>query len=304
MKETVLLIGGRGLIGKELTSFLEKQYHLFIFSTQKSACDDQKTFYWNIDKKILNTSILKRSNHIIYLAGEHIIKKRWSSYQKEEIFNSRIKGIKLCVQQLKIINDNDDSKKRNFITVAALPSNTSNQFIQSLITDWEKTILDIRSKYLNVFLIKVGFVLSNQGGLLAEIFQKSFWNLFFFWKKKHPFYWIHIYDLCQIIIQLIQKRIQSSIFYAITPEKATNLCFAKALQAALSKKYYFFFLPSIFFKIFLGQRAMILLHPFTKIHLRKKQHFKFCYPALKIALKNLLSNDGMVRKKLNRTIEE
>ena len=79
---SILITGGTGLVGKELSKLLEKKGHqILILSRNKST--NPNHYYWNIDKKYIDSNAIIKANYIIHLAGAGIADSRWTSKRKK-----------------------------------------------------------------------------------------------------------------------------------------------------------------------------------------------------------------------------
>ncbi len=98
--KTILITGGTGLIGKALQEKLaSKGYSTTILTRKKS--ENSSTFYWNIDKGIIEKEAVQTADFIIHLAGAGIADKRWSKKRKKILINSRIDSTKLLFKKVK-----------------------------------------------------------------------------------------------------------------------------------------------------------------------------------------------------------
>ena len=115
----LLLLGCTGFVGKELVPTLIKENHeIYIISRKpmskiKLNSDPNKFKFQQIDltkeknwnnENLLKT--LKETEGIINLIGEPIAEKKWTSEQKQEIENSRIKTTKFMMNTLKNLKIN------------------------------------------------------------------------------------------------------------------------------------------------------------------------------------------------------
>ena len=110
----LLLLGCTGFIGKELVPTLLNQNHEIYIVSRKPLSKLKLDFDFNnykfvqIDlskeqnwKKENLINILRETDGIINLMGEPIAEKKWTSLQKQEIENSRVKTTKFMMKTLK-----------------------------------------------------------------------------------------------------------------------------------------------------------------------------------------------------------
>lgn len=96
MNKSILLTGGTGLIGKNLTeALLAKGYTVSRLSRRPGKDPRVKTFLWNVEKGEIDEACIDGVDIIVHLAGEGIAKKRWTKKRKQELIESRTKSIGL-----------------------------------------------------------------------------------------------------------------------------------------------------------------------------------------------------------------
>src|ERR1700741_1097288 len=99
--KTILITGGSGLIGSELTGLLlAKGYRVNHLSRGKSRVPGVKSFHWDITKGEIDEQCIADVGTIIHLAGESVADKRWTDKKKKAITESRINSIRLIYDLL------------------------------------------------------------------------------------------------------------------------------------------------------------------------------------------------------------
>jgi NAD dependent epimerase/dehydratase family enzyme len=102
--------------------------------------------------------------------------------------------------------------------------------------------------------------------------------------------WIHIDDLCSMIIYAIENRNVDGIYNAVAPAPVTN----KALTVSLAKTLYgkgfiTAHVPQFVLKILMGERSIEVLKSATVSSEKiEKAGFKFRFGNIDEAIKNLL----------------
>src|SRR6476659_1501808 len=101
---SVIITGGTGLIGKNLTRHLTgKGYDVIIVSRDPPALSDNpKVTYaaWNVREQTIDIDAIKKADFIVNLAGAGVMEKKWSEKYKKEIRESRTKSSELLVNAL------------------------------------------------------------------------------------------------------------------------------------------------------------------------------------------------------------
>ena len=114
----ILITGGTGLIGKHLTSLLQKEGHEIAILTRNisNIPDGIHGFEWNVKKQELDNNALRWSDHIIHLAGESVAGSRWTKKRKQAILNSRVDSTRLLYRKI----DESSSAIKSIISASAV----------------------------------------------------------------------------------------------------------------------------------------------------------------------------------------
>ena len=118
MKKNVLISGGSGFIGRNLTALLvAKGYSVSILSRGEQQNKGDVFYYkWDVTKQTIDEKAVLNADFIIHLAGENIAAKRWTAKRKAAIIDSREKSTQLLYSVLKKNNKKLDA----FISASAV----------------------------------------------------------------------------------------------------------------------------------------------------------------------------------------
>ena len=296
---TILITGGTGLVGKELTKLLEKNDHqIFILSRHKSS--NPNFYYWNIDKNYIDPKAIIKADYIIHLAGSGIAEKRWTSKRKKTLIDSRVNSANLLFEKVKELNPN----LKGFITASgigfygAITSTTifsekdpsGDDFISTICIEWEKSALKFNSINIRTVILRTGIVLSKQDGALEKICKPIKLGLGSFLGTGKQFMpWIHINDLCSMFEFSIKNENIYGTYNAVAPQHISNQEITLEIANHFKKKIWLPNVPSFILKIIVGELSVILLKG-SRVSCDKilKDGFTFQFPRLKQALNNLL----------------
>ncbi len=107
---TVLITGGKGLIGNHLCKRLqERGYEIAILSRTRSKEELIRTYIWDIDKFEIDKEAIASADYIIHLSGTSIGAKRWTTKRKQQIIESRIKSGQLIFDEVRKQNKKSES---------------------------------------------------------------------------------------------------------------------------------------------------------------------------------------------------
>ncbi|TYP97028.1 hypothetical protein C7447_10541 [Tenacibaculum adriaticum] len=293
----ILITGGTGLVGKHLTTKLEKEgYEVVILSRNPKK---ENEYEWNISKNYIDEKALKNTDYIIHLAGAGIADKRWTNERKKILIDSRVQSANLLfskVKELKI-------PLKKFISASGIgyygavtsnkifteEDNSGNDFVSDVCSQWETSANQFQQLQIPVTILRTGIVLSKNGGALPKINTPIFLSILGNGNQFMP--WIHIEDLCNLYIEAIKKNTFKGVFNAVAPENHTNLSFTKILGKVIGKPVLAIHVPSLLLKAFFGEMTKILLEG-SKISAEKTTKiYTFKYPSLAGAFDFIFKNE-------------
>jgi uncharacterized protein (TIGR01777 family) len=292
--KTVLIAGGSGLIGKQLTKvFKERGYRVYKLSRNARK---QGHIEWNPKTKQIDEKYLSRIHILINLAGANIGDKNWNTSRKQELIDSRVQSTEflseLALKMPKLsyyvgasgVNCYDLKQDKLFQEEDAYGSD----FLSTLVHDWEKASdrFDGICPYMK---LRIAMVLSNRGGSLTAMKRPVFFGLgspLGSGNQYHP--WIHIDDLCRMISFGIEHQLEGT--YNAVAECDTNRTMMKGIAKYMHRPFFLPAVPSGILKFILGERSMLVLSDLRvskdKI---KNAGFQFKFDKLNKALKDLFS---------------
>ncbi|WP_420316904.1 TIGR01777 family oxidoreductase [Ekhidna sp.] len=297
--KTVLITGGSGLVGTELSQMLEangyKVTHLSRNPTQKHY----QTFYWDVKKGEIDEEAITTADAIIHLAGAGVSDKRWSDGWKQEIYNSRIDSTRLLREKAISLNP----KLKHFISASAVGiygwdsgdqlvdenSPKGEGFLADVVEDWEKEVDLFNDHNIKTSKIRIGIVLSEKGGALVEMAKPIKFGVGApLGSGKQYMSWIHIKDLCGIFAHVLQHA-QAGIFNGVGPSPKTNKEFTKAVANQLNRPLWLPNVPKFALRLIVGEMSDILIGG-NRVSSKKIEDagFNFRFTALDDALKDLL----------------
>lgn len=178
--ETVLITGGTGLIGNQLTFLLKnKGYEVIHLSRSISKKQQVPTYLWNVEKRTIDTQAIENADYIIHLAGAGIGDKRWTKKRKKEIINSRIDSAHLLLEAIK----NSNKKIKAFVSASAIgfygaittstiffeQDNPANDFLGHTCKLWEDSTIPFTAMGIRTVIIRTGVVLGKKASALEKI---------------------------------------------------------------------------------------------------------------------------------------
>jgi len=302
MKSKVLITGGSGLVGTKLSSKLTEQgYEVIHLSRFKSKSSKYKTFTWDIASGIIEDGAFENIHSIVHLAGAGVADKRWTKDRKQELTSSRVDSANLIFKTLKSSGQKIDS----FISASAIGiygfdtggivqtedrKQLGDDFLATLTKKWESAADQFSEIDARVVKLRIGLVLSNDGGLLAKLKPIANMGLSSAFGSGSQFMsWIHGDDLVNMIIYSIEKEIIAGPYNAVAPNPVNNKEFLKELSNALKKPYFLPNTPKFVLKLVMGELASAITGG-NNVSSQKIQDagFEFEYEKLDESLTDLL----------------
>jgi uncharacterized protein (TIGR01777 family) len=306
----VLISGGTGLIGRNLTHHLiERGYETIILTRQenKRSPGPGITYtYWNIEKGIIDPTVVRRADCIIHLAGAGVMDMRWTDEYKKEIVVSRTRSAELMIQCLRENNHHVSA----FISASAIgwygqdpkplasedgfteSDQPANDFLGTTCVLWEAAADLAALPEIRVVKLRTGIVLSNDGGAFREFKNPlRFGVASILGNGKQVISWIHMDDLCRMYCEAIENHFLRGTYNAVAPGPVSQ----KTLVCTLARKMRntFFIplnVPAVILKLIFGERSIEILKSATvsckKI---KATGFTFLYPSIQAAADELLA---------------
>jgi len=298
--QNILITGGTGLVGQVLTQeFLEKKYQISYLSRSKKSIPNVNVFKWSYKENFLEENTLKNVDAIIHLAGAGVADKSWTTERKKEILESRTLTTKLLFDKLKAMQN----PPKIFIAASAIGiygdtgdklidenSPVKDDFLAEVTKKWEAEIDKIKSLGIRVVKIRIGVVLSANGGALEKLAQPIKLGAGApLASGKQYMSWIHVKDLARIFIFALENENIKGAYNGVAPNPVTNKEMTELTAKVLRKPLWLPNVPEFALKMMLGEMASIVITG-SKISSEKieKAGFEFHYKKAEDALYDLL----------------
>lgn len=298
----ILVTGGTGLIGRALVADLLDAGHRVTVLTRHAAAAQAVDPRATVAEWLNNNGWERRLggvDAVVHLAGE-TINQRWTPQAKRRIRDSRVVSTRLLVQTLR----DASPRPRVLISASAVgiygpttdpvdeTAPAGNDFLASVCRDWEAAAREAETLGVRVVLLRLGVVLTPEGGALARLILP--FRLFLggpLGSGTQPFPWIHLRDVIGLVRFCLNHPEASGPINAVAPERHTQASFARALGHVLGRPSWLR-VPGIILRAAFGEMAEALLLSGQAVVPAKARQlgYRFRHPDLVGALNDLLEN--------------
>jgi len=268
----ILITGGTGFVGTQLTSRLIKDNHEVTILTRslkgaKGSLAGISYLEGDPTKKGSWQEAIKNHDAVINLAGASIFNK-WTEEHKKAIRESRVNTTQNIVEGI----PSRPERPFTLFSTSAVgyygfcgdeelveDSPPGNDFLALIAKEWEGEALKARDKGARVVITRFGIVMGEKGGALSQmipLFKKYIGGPI--GSGKQWFSWVHIKDLAETFAFLLKHPEISGPVNVCSPNPVRNKDLAKALGKALNKPS-FMPAPSFMIKLVLGEFGSVIL---------------------------------------------
>lgn len=295
----LLITGSTGLVGRAIVEISNKHgISVNYLTTNKDKIVSNENFqgyFWNPEQNEIDLDCFKEVTAIINLAGSSI-SERWTADYKNEILYSRINSLKTLNYALGKI----DAKAINsFVSASAIgiyPSSldhfyteedqaVDDSFLGEVVQKWEKEIDALSHFGFPVAKVRIGLVLSKDGGVLPKLEKpiKSYVGATFGNGKQWQS-WIHINDLARLFLFIVENQLEG-VFNGVAPNPVMHKKMVKELAKIFKSPLLLPNIPRFALKLILGEMSYLLFAS-QRVSSKKiaEEGFVFDYPNLGNAL--------------------
>lgn len=268
-EKSFLITGGTGLVGRRLTDLLLAKGHSVKHLSRSPKPDGQvKTFVWNVAEDHVDPEAFVGVDVVVHLAGAGIVDNQWSDARKKELLDSRVETLNLLKRHLA----SNSHGVRTLISSSAQGYYQPTQgrvlteedapetgFLGQLCVAWEAAADSWRENDVRVVINRIGLVLSDKGGLLKEISgpMKARLNPIF-GSGAQIYSWIHVADLCGMIMLEANDESVHGVFNAAAPNPVSQSELTQAIATQMGQSVLSLRAPQFLLKAVMGERARVL----------------------------------------------
>jgi uncharacterized protein len=303
MKQTILVTGGTGFIGRHLvTRLVERGDRVVILSRRPDpaqAPPGAEVAAWQPEALGPWTEALAGADALVNLAGEPVMGGRWTEAKRRRIYDSRVVSTRRLVEAMGRL----PSRPRVMLSASATGyyggrpadevieegASHGDDFLARVTTDWEAAARGAEALGVRVVMPRVGIVLGADGGVLRTMMPA--FRLFAggpIGSGEQVVPWVHVDDLIGMFVWAIDDERVSGPLNATAPHPVTMNDFAAGVGRALGRPSRLR-VPAFALQAALGEASYPMLTG-QRVIPRKALDlgFTFQHPALEGALADLL----------------
>ncbi|WP_044211422.1 TIGR01777 family oxidoreductase [Flammeovirga sp. OC4] len=280
----ILITGGSGLVGKELSKKLIRGGHKVSWLSRKEDLSKSIPRYkWDLTQKTIDKKAFEGVDVVVHLAGKNVGEGRWTSKAKEEILNSRVVATTLLMETINAL----EHPPKAVICASAIgyygdradelvdeKANAGTDFLADVVRKWEET-MDILS-VSRLVKLRLGVVLSNQGGALSKMIQPIKMGVGAALGSGDQWMsWISLEDIVRLIIFSIENDQMEGTYNAVTSTPLTNKEMTKRVAKFYHRPLILPNVPVFVLKLLLGESVALVLNSTKVKSLDKNLNFDF-----------------------------
>lgn len=254
---------------------------------------------WTPEKAGAWTRLVDGADAVVHLAGADVLEEDWTPERKELLRSSRIRSTELLAGAMA----KAERKPRAFVSGSAIgyygihagaqvlteESPAGDDFLASLVRDWEGAADAAREAGVRVCHPRIGLVLGRKGGMLEKMLP-AFRSYVGGPVGTGAQYmgWIHLVDTVRALEHALDTELTGA-FNVTAPDPVTMDAFAHALGAALGRPA-LLRVPEFAVKLAMGTRSEAVLNGQRAVPTRLvASGFAFVFPELTSALADLVT---------------
>ncbi len=297
----VVVAGGSGLIGSNLSRLLKKAGHtVTVLTRNPQVVSDLDYVKWNPEEPVEVSRCIEGAEAIVNLVGTNIGAKPWKQSRKELIRSSRVQAGKALARAAIETAD----PPRVFVQASAVgyygtlcgPETLTERmppgsdFLASVCVDWEASTNSLPLNGVRHITARFGIVLSGKGGALPRMLLPFRFGVGSpLGDGKQPFPWVHIHDVSRAVQFALETEEAAGIYNITSPSIGNNAEFSRTLADVLRRPL-MPAIPSFIVRRMFGEMADLLLYGQNATsHRLQTLGFEFSFPQAELALTDLLS---------------
>jgi len=298
----IAITGATGLVGRRLVEVLLSHGHSVHLLSRRALPERSgvRSSVWNPEAGLPPPETLRGTDAVIHLAGESVA-QRWTGAVKRRIRDSRILGTRRLVEGLAALERRPrtliaasavgyyGSRGDEILEESALPGSG---YLADVCAGWEREAAAAEELGIQVARIRIGMVLDAGGGALGRMLPAFRLGLGGrLGSGRQWLSWIHRADLAELFCHLLDNPLMGAC-NGVAPQPVTNAEFTRELGRVLRRPAVLP-VPEVALRLLFGEMSEVLLASQRAVPAAAQAAgFRFQFPELAPALKNLLAEPG------------
>jgi hypothetical protein len=304
----IMIAGGSGLIGRELTSLLTSAGdEVTILSRKpeliKGMPEGVAQLRWD-GKSVQKWGLqIEKTDVVINLTGENLsgegfLPSRWTKERKSRLVQSRVNSGKVLTKAIEMAK----VKPSVFVQASGIGfygtlqekplsenDSSGDDFLANLSMEWEASSQPVELMGVRRVVVRNGVVLSNKGGALPLILLPyKLWMGGPLGNGHQVYSWIHIDDEVNGIQFLIRNNQARGVYNLTSPNPVTNDEFGRTISKVMKRPHYLP-IPGFAMRLALGEVASMVLEGQRVLPKKLLEGgYEFKFPTLEQALRALI----------------
>jgi len=292
----VLVSGASGLVGRAVVARLEERGDTAARLVRREGISG---VFWNPKSGRLDSAAAEGADAVVHLAGENVASGRWTAERRAEIRDSRVVGTRFLAEGLaawaRTASVTGTATAIGFYgdcgdTVQTEAGASGRGFLAEVCRDWEAAGEPAVRKGIRVVQLRIGPVLSPQGGALRQmlpIFKLGLGGRI--GDGRQWMSWITLGDLVRVVEHVLADGELRGAVNAVAPQPVRNSEFTSTLARVLGRPA-LLPVPAFVLRAMFGEMADEMLLSSTRVvpERLRERGFHFEDPELEPALRALL----------------
>ncbi|TGB04010.1 TIGR01777 family oxidoreductase [Halobacillus salinus] len=297
----IVVTGGTGFVGRQLTDHLVKQgHHVYILtrSPEKHSDTESITYVGWLHESYNPVESLPYIHAIVNLAGESLNSGRWTDEKKQAILDSRVQATEGVIDLIDKMQDKPNvlvnasavgfygrSKTKTFTEET---TKAGRDFLANVVEEWEERAEAAKEYDVRTVFVRFGIILGEEGALPKMIIPYKMMIGGNLGSGEQWMSWIHVDDVVGLIDFSIHHEDVNGPLNGTAPNPKRNKDFGRILSTVLNRPHWIP-APSFALKLALGEMSTLLLDGQSVIPKKAIEHgYNFRYPELRPALASIL----------------
>jgi len=302
----ILIAGASGFIGHELIYVLKKEHDITALgrnqeTLRRNFLDQEKITLCTWDK--LDQLNAKSFDAVINLSGHNIAASRWTPSIKQQIIESRVQTTQtlinwiikhqakphlLCANAVGIYGVQKKDDLTSFDEDSPINLDPPSDFLSEIGLQWQAALQPAIDYGIPVTSTRFGVVLKKGQGMLKKLFPSFYFGLGgIIGDGQQLISWVHIDDVVDSIIFLLQRPNLTGAFNLTSPYPVNQAQFTHEFAACLHRPQ-FLKLPASIIHLLFGEMGELLLLQGQRVLPKRllQSGYIFKYPKLNEALEH------------------